>query len=1084
MNSQPTCGKSLKRTIGLAFGTVLALCSSADVPQPAQTTNAPAIEAAKPKPNREAEKRYPAARQSPFLRRDWDAYQTRAEADAPEDEAKSGFTAAGTPVNQREMADFPIEQRNLFWEVDQVYDPKTQDLVPFDYRNEVGILDDLGAKAIMGQNTWMLWGEGNEEFWDWLQQHGYGLVDFMVLLDSRQRGERFKRTGMINQPGMMPGPRNSLGLWLDIASDEKVLKEAKDIKHATTGKRRGAKLAGQPEQIRMNPPDGVEGPPPEASASQYGSSNTPLFTPGNPALYEKVLAELPRDGVDPKVYGYPSGVIGLRLFPNPDFFGRSEPAQQARERWDEKVTQDKTDRYYKDSDYARDPTLVRPFRVAMTCAFCHIAPHPLDPPDDVENPSWENLSSVIGNQYWTPPAIFTNLINSRSLLYQYLNSQQPGTVDTSMISTDHINNSNTITAVFDVPARLERAKGNESIVGNLPEKQSAANLQIPSIEELSSNLTPRHTPRALIDGADSVGFFGSLSRVYLNIGAHSREWARGHNPIFGFRAQRPFSVATLKKKSVYWQAGDEERIPALAEFFRHVDMSTGRNVASPMKLAELSRAAAIGYPEARARLEEERADAAAGRTVFLSNCAICHSSKQPKGFELAFSEDWRDQDVPYGNQPMKITLPRAFEDWEEFRKSRAFLNYAEVIRRQAQVDEGAKDTFFENNFLSNEVRIPVSLVGTNSGRAVATNAMRGQIWDNFSSADYKNLEAVGPVRFFNPYLVNIKVDAWGNNDSYFPPRGGPGYYRPASLISLWATAPYLHNNALGIFNRDPSVKGRLDAFDDAIGRMFDREKRLKVPTDIKGDLRPSAEKFELPDYGLIYRTTQTTRISIPASFIRPLFTGLLGESGFSFVSTWLWWLLGSMLLVLFILARQRHVAFIFLLAAVAVALLIVIGRFDTVTLCIWGAPALLLGIAIALSIIRPRRWLARIFFALFAIKLLAVGFTVHGFVNGRGGPIDIGPIPKGTPINLIMNMNPDAPLGYKLRAVTALAKGLYVTRNTVGEGQQLREFEKAAGQALIEASKCPDFVLDRGHWFAEGLSVEEKRQLKAFLLTL
>jgi hypothetical protein len=1039
MNSQPTCGKSLKRTIGLAFGTVLALCSSADVPQPAQTTNAPAIEAtARPKPNREAENRYPAAKQSPFLQPDWDAHQTRPDPDAPEDEAMSGLTAAGTPVNRRKVSDFPIEPRNLFREVDQVYDPKTQDLAPFNYHNAEGNLDEKGIEAIKGQNTWMLWGEGNEAFWDWLQQHGYGLVDFMVLLDSRARASRFNRTGMINQPGMMSGPRNSLGLWLDTASNATAV----------------------------------------APVSQYDASHTKLFMPGNPAAYEKALADLPRDGVDPNVYGYPSGVIGLRLFPNPDFFGKSDRAEQARNYWAEKVALDATDRYYKDPDYARDPELVRPFRVAMTCAFCHIGPHPLNPPLDDENPRWENLSSIIGNQYWTPHAIFANLVDPRSLIYQYLNSQQPGTVDTSLVSTDHINNSNTITAVFDVPARLERA------MVNIPEKQSAANLQIPSVEELNQHVTPRHTPRVLIDGADSVGAFGALSRVYLNIGTHYRQWERSHNPIIGFSRQRPFSVPTLKAKSVYWQAGDEERIPALKEFFTHVDPGTLRSIAAPMKLSELSKVAAAKFPEARARLERDSAIAAQGRTVFLTNCAICHSSKQPAGFELAFSRDWRDQAVPYGKEPMKITLPRAFEDWEEFRKSRAFLNYAEVIRRLAQIDEGAKDTFFENNFLSNEVRIPVSLVGTNSGRAVGTNGMRGQVWDNFSSADYKNLDAVGPVRFFNPYLLNIKLDAWGNNDSYYPPRGGPGYYRPASLISLWATAPYLHNNALGLFKRDSSVTARLETFDDGIDRMFDRQRRLAPTRVIEGDLRPSAEKFELKDYGLIYRTTQTVYLSFPASYIRPLFTGVLGESGFSFVATWLWWLLGSVLLVLFILARQRHVAFIFLLAAVAVALLIVIGRLDTVTLCIWGAPALLLAIAMALWIIRPRRWLARIFYSLFAIKLLLVGITVHDFVNGHSGPISVGPIPKGTPVNLIMNMNPDAPLGNKLRAVTALAKGIYVTRKTVGEGQQLREFENAAGQALIEASKCPDFVLDRGHWFAEGLSADEKQQLKAFLLTL
>ena len=36
----------------------------------------------------------------------------------------------------------------------------------------------------------------------------------------------------------------------------------------------------------------------------------------------------------------------------------------------------------------------------------------------------------------------------------------------------------------------------------------------------------------------------------------------------------------------------------------------------------------------------------------------------------------------------------------------------------------------------------------------------------------------------------------------------------------------------------------------------------------------------------------------------------------------------------------------------------------------------------------------------------------------------------------------------------------------------------------MRASKYPDFVLDRGHWFAETLTDEQKKDLKAFLKTL
>ena len=48
------------------------------------------------------------------------------------------------------------------------------------------------------------------------------------------------------------------------------------------------------------------------------------------------------DGVDPSVYGRPSGIVGLRVYPNPRF------DSAARQRWN-------ADRYYSDPNYYNDP---------------------------------------------------------------------------------------------------------------------------------------------------------------------------------------------------------------------------------------------------------------------------------------------------------------------------------------------------------------------------------------------------------------------------------------------------------------------------------------------------------------------------------------------------------------------------------------------------------------------------------------------------------------------------------------------------------------------------------------------------------
>jgi hypothetical protein len=251
---------------------------------------------------------------------------------------------------------------------------------------------------------------------------------------------------------------------------------------------------------------------------------------------------LPTDGVDPHVYGFPSGVVGLRLKPNPAFFANTADAARARSRWEERVVKPEDDPYYTQSAINADPNLVRPFRVGMSCAFCHVAPHPLLPPENKEAPKWENLSSTIGNQYWRPERILSNLLAEKNFIYHVIANQLPGTVDTSLVSTDHINNPNTINTMFDIPARLTRAMSNAA------ERQSPANLRSPSVEEHGAATNPRHVPRFLLDGADSIGIFASLSRVYLNIGTFSQEWVRLHNPIIGFRPQRPFSVAAVTVK--------------------------------------------------------------------------------------------------------------------------------------------------------------------------------------------------------------------------------------------------------------------------------------------------------------------------------------------------------------------------------------------------------------------------------------------------------------------------------------------------------------------------------------------------------
>src|SRR5579864_7934393 len=185
--------------------------------------------------------------------------------------------------------------------------------------------------------------------------------------------------------------------------------------------------------------------------------------------------------------------MGFRLFENPDFKGDAVKNLDAK-------------RYYNDPDYAVSKTLVRPYRVGVACGACHIAFNPCKPPNDPENPKWENLASAIGNQYIREGATFAGNVKPGGFFWEMLKTQPAGTSDKSRIATDHINNPNAINAIFLLGARM--AEGEIEELGG-------ETLLLPTI---TTNWMP--VPHILKDGADSVGVPGATLRVYVNIGSY------------------------------------------------------------------------------------------------------------------------------------------------------------------------------------------------------------------------------------------------------------------------------------------------------------------------------------------------------------------------------------------------------------------------------------------------------------------------------------------------------------------------------------------------------------------------------------
>ena len=84
----------------------------------------------------------------------------------------------------------------------------------------------------------------------------------------------------------------------------------------------------------------------------------------------------------------------------------------------------------------------------------------------------------------------------------------------------------------------------------------------------------------------------------------------------------------------------------------------------------------------------------------------------------------------------------------------------------------SKPDFTDDNYMSAEFRVPVTLLQTNACSPLATNAIRDNVWDNFSSETYKQLPSVGEITVYDPVT--------GAPRQYQMPGGGRGYTRPPS----------------------------------------------------------------------------------------------------------------------------------------------------------------------------------------------------------------------------------------------------------------------------------------------------------------
>jgi hypothetical protein len=532
----------------------------------------------------------------------------------------------------------------------------------------------------------------------------------------------------------------------------------------------------------------------------------------------------------------------------------------------------------------------------------------------------------------------------KNFMYQLVKTYRPGSMDTSLISTDNINNPRSMNAVYDFVSRMGLAKRlwHEKLAGGeLHNKQFndfVSSGPLTGFYSKEDGIT--RTPHVLKDGADSVGLLGALNRVYLNIGLFSEEWLTHFNPVVGGKSITPIEIAVAEKNSSYWQA-TEAGTPNTALFFL--------KAAQPDRLKDA--------PGGTQYLDADAHNLARGKEVFADTCARCHSSKGP-----APPADLNlDADRCAGT--LYLECFKRYWTWTQ----------SDDYKKQMRAIVAAPD-FLEGNYLSTEARIPVTLLRTNACSPLATNALGGNIWDNFSSHSYKQLPSVGVITLYDPFS--------GDRVEYEMPAGGRGYTRVPSLISLWSTAPFLLNNSVGPFDPDPSVATRMKVFDASIEQMLWPEKRDQ----------DALLAGKIP--GTIDRTSQRSQLTIPVGFVPEPLRPLQKDAH--------WW--------------------------------------------------------------QPR------------------------FVSA-GGDIAIGPIPKGMPVGLLANLrlraesDDPAVRAEHLRDVSRVLltlQGDLLTSAGASDDELASKFSNLAGP-MLKLSKCPDLVVNRGHYFGtaqfndqEGLTKDEQ----------
>lgn len=601
---------------------------------------------------------------------------------------------------------------------------------------------ELTPSEQAGRDIWYKATAGNGRFHTYVFQQRLGIfIDWFRVLRADQRQDRFKTWGLVNNPGCCtPG---------SAGCPAKSYEETYGFDWC----------AGDQDLLQYVGKEGYRDP---ACDMQFSAAT---------AVFDKLLDRShdpsTRQSSCDLAFGTSTGVMGLRKFPNPRFDEKewrelNDGQLGTWEGYNRKREGD--DAFGYEVRQLTDGSVEPPFLIGMSCGACHIAFDPRNPPEDSAKPEWDNLLGAIGNQYTRMAEILASGMPENTPEWQIFTHSRPGTVDTSAVPNDQVNNPGTMNAIINAHQRPDNF-GHEII-----KWREVSACPVEAQESGTCWCDPQHSRKCwkkgmekervrqiLKGGGDSIGAAEAVQRVYINIGSCSEQCWVNHltdmrqlDPNQRGYGQTPMDIGQCRRDCPNFRAV-EDRIGNILDFLFSKKASS----------TPLHEARGLADQEALIEQLEDEFDTsiARGKQVFADNCARCHSF------------------VPGGKDHIENLAADAD----------AFLN-----RDVYALDP---DTGLRANWLGNDVAQPASEIGTYRCRSLHSNHMDGHIWQEYASETYRARPA---------------DDIQGDHAD-----GGRGYYRSISLLDAWAHAPFMHNNAIG-----PELCGRPSSSHEA-GRRVD-----------------------------------------------------------------------------------------------------------------------------------------------------------------------------------------------------------------------------------------------------------------------